>query len=385
MMPDWKNTADIVIIGGGILGISTAYYLAEKGQKNVVLLEKDLLAQASTGLCIGGIRQQFSHPSNILLSQESLRLFKNFREIFNADIDFHQDGYLFLANEKETWKNFLTSAEIQLQYKVPVEILSPEEIKYRWPYLEIKDLQGGTFCSEDGFVDPYMVAMALSNSARDHGVRIVEKTKATNIRIKNGRIQGVQTENGNISTPVVVNVAGPWSGEVSRMAGLKSPVNPYRRQVFAVKSPEILPKPVPMIINQDEFFYFCGEKQILLMGKSDRTEPTSFNTNVDWDFLELVIETAVHRAPILETAEILRGWGGLYAITPDENPIIGTITGLEGYYNAIGFSGHGFQHGPAAGRILSDLILDKHTSFDLTPFASDRFKKGLFKGEKRAV
>jgi sarcosine oxidase subunit beta len=384
-MSRWKRTAEIAVIGGGILGCSTAYHLAKRGQKEVVLLEKDLLAQASTGLSVGGIRLQFSHPANIRLSQETLCLFEHFEEEFNVDIGFYQVGYLFMLQKKNTWEDFLSSVELQRQFNVPVEILSPEEIKHRWPYLEVSDIQGGTFCPKDGYADPHNVAMAFANKARKLGVRIEEKTKVTGIRVESSRVKGVETTKGPISAPIVVNAAGPWGGEVARMAGLEFPVKPYRRQVFMTKAFDAISKPIPMVIDFDALFYFRGEGPGLITGMSDRDEPPSFNTNVDWNFLEKVIEKAVHRAPVLEKAKILRGWGGLYAITPDENPIIGMMSQVKGLFCAIGFSGHGFQHGPAVGRILSELILDGYTDFDLAPFAHDRFGKIKEGGEKRAV
>lgn len=384
-MSRWKRTAEIAVIGGGILGCSTAYHLAKRGQKEVVLLEKDLLAQASTGLSVGGIRLQFSHPANIRLSQETLCLFEHFEEEFNVDIGFYQVGYLFMLQKKNTWEDFLSSVELQRQFNVPVEILSPEEIKHRWPYLEVSDIQGGTFCPKDGYADPHNVAMAFANKARKLGVRIEEKTKVTGIRVESSRVKGVETTKGPISAPIVVNAAGPWGGEVARMAGLEFPVKPYRRQVFMTKAFDAISKPIPMVIDFDALFYFRGEGPGLITGMSDRDEPPSFNTHVDWNFLEKVIEKAVHRAPVLEKAKILRGWGGLYAITPDENPIIGMMSQVKGFFCAIGFSGHGFQHGPAVGRILSELILDGYTDFDLTPFAYDRFGKIKEGGEKRAV
>ncbi|NOR12377.1 MAG: FAD-dependent oxidoreductase [Candidatus Aminicenantes bacterium] len=384
-MGELTNTADVVIIGGGIVGASTAFHLAEQGQKNVVLCERDLLAQASTGLCVGGIRQQFSHPANILLSQEVVRLFERFEEEFGVDIQFRQAGYIFLAQHSDTWEDVKTSVQIQHKYGVPVELLPPEEIKSRWAYLEVNDLEGGTFCPEDGYADPYLVTMAFANAARRLGVHIREQTHVTAISVEHGRIRGVSTTQGPISAPIIVNTAGAWGGEIARMAGLKIPVKPYRRQVFATKAFDLIPRPVPMVIDLDSLFYFRGEDPCIILGMSDREETSSFNTHVDRAFLERVIEAAVYRAPVLEKAEILRGWGGLYAITPDENPIIGVIPEIEGFLCAVGFSGHGFQHGPAVGRILAELICKGQTDFDLTPFAHDRFGKIRGKSERRAI
>jgi sarcosine oxidase subunit beta len=384
-MGAWRDTASVAIIGGGIMGASTAYHLARRGCAGVVILEKDLLAQASTGLSAGGIRQQFSHPANIRLSKEAVRVFERFEEDFGVDMEFRQVGYLFLAQSEDVWQEFLTNVETQRQQGVPVEALTVDEIKYRWPYLNGDDLRGGTFCPEDGYADPYMAAMGFANAARRLGVRIEEQTRVTAIHVEGSKVRGLETTRGPISTPVVVNVAGPWGGEVAHMSGLDLPVKPYRRQVFMTQAFDAIPKPVPMILDIEPAFYFRGEGPGVLMGMSDPHEPSSFHTNVDYRFLEQVIDAAVHRAPILEEAEILRGWGGLYAITPDDNPIIGALPAAEGLFCAIGFSGHGFQQAPTVGRILSELILDGQTGFDLSPFAHDRFDRVTGKAETRVV
>jgi sarcosine oxidase subunit beta len=367
------------------MGLSAAYFLAKRGQKDVILLERDLLAQASTGLCVGGIRQQFSHPANIQLSQETIGRLKNFQQEFETSIDFHQVGYLFLTQKHKTWEDFQASFQTQHRHHVPVTVLQPEEIKERWPYLNVKDLKGGTYGPEDGYVDPYLVAMAVANKARKLGVLIMERTEVIGIRKEMGRISGVETTHGPIFTKIVVNAAGAWGARIARMAGLDLPVLPFRRQVFMTKAFNAIPKLVPMIIDQDTLFYFKGYPPGILMGMSDLSEPSSFHTHVDRSFLEKVTAEAIHRAPVLERAEILRGWGGLYAVTPDENPIIGEIPDVRGFVCAVGFSGHGFQHGLPVGRLLSELILDGRTSFDLSPFAYDRFKKRKKTMEKRTI
>jgi sarcosine oxidase subunit beta len=381
----WVDRARVIIIGGGIMGASTAYHLARRGCSGVVILEKDLLAQASTGLSAGGIRQQFSHPANIRLSQEAVRVFERFEDEFGVDIEFRQVGYLFLAQSEGVWAEFLANVEIQRRHNIPVEALSPEEIRYRWPYLHVADLRGGTFCPQDGYADPYMAAMGFAGAARRLGVHIEEGTRVTAIRAQAGRISGVETTRGPIRAPVVVNVAGPWGGQVARMAGFDLPVHPYRRQVFMTQAFRPIPKPVPMVLDIEPAFYLRGEGPGLLLGMSDPHEPSSFKTHVDYDFMERIIDAAIHRAPLLENAEILRGWGGLYAITPDDNPIIGPLPGVEGLFCAIGFSGHGFQQAPTVGRILAELILDGRTDFDLSPFAHNRFATATGKAETRVV
>jgi sarcosine oxidase subunit beta len=384
-MADWKSTADVVIIGGGIMGLSTAYHLTQRGCTDVVVFEKDMIAQASTGLSAGGIRQQFSNPANIRLSQEAVRVFEQFQERFGVDMEFRQVGYLFLAQSEEVWLEFLDNAQVQSQHNVPVEVLSPDEIKYRWPYLTVDDLMGGTFCPEDGYADPYMAAMGFANAARGLGARIEEQTEVVGIRVGSDRVSGVDTTRGPVTADRVVNVAGPWAGMVSQMTGHDLPVKPYRRQVFVTQAFEEIAKPVPMILDIEPAFYFRGEGPGILMGMSDPDEPSSFRTNIDYGFMERVIDAAIHRAPVLEDAEILRGWGGLYAVTPDDNPIITALPGVDGLFCAIGFSGHGFQQAPTVGRILCELVLDGETEFDLSPFAHDRFGRVTGKSETRVV
>lgn len=383
-MAPWRSKAEIVIIGGGIIGASTAYHLAKCGLKDVILIEKDLLAQGATGLSVGGIRQQFSHPANIKLSQESVRVFERFEEEFGVDIKFQQAGYLFLARKEETWKEFFASVETQHRLGVPVETLAPKEIKRRWPYLNVDDIQGGTFGPKDGYADPYLVTMGFAGAARKLGVDIEELTKVTEIKITGGKVQSVETTRGPISCCMVVNAAGPWAAEVARMAGLELPVRPYRRQVFMTAAFDALPKPVPMIIDQDVSFYLRGADPGIILGMSDPEEPSSFHLHVDREFMEKVVEAATHRVPALEAAEIFRGWAGLYEITPDDNPIIGEIPAVRGFFCACGFSGHGFQQGPAVGRILSQLISEGSTDFDLSPFAHDRFAMKP-EGERKVV
>jgi sarcosine oxidase, subunit beta len=379
-----KKTADVIIIGGGIIGLSIAYHLAEKEAGNITVLERDLLAQASTGLSLGGIRQQFFHPDNIQLSQASLKVFENFKRDFGVDINFRQAGYLFLIQQPDTWTDFLSAAELQKELGVPIEVLSPEEIKKGWPYINTEGLQGGTFGSADGYADPYQAAMGYAKACRNLGVSIREKTEVIDLMIDNGQVSGVETSSGNISAPVVVNAAGAWAAQVGKMAGVDLPVNPYRRQAFMTKAFDLIPKPVPLVIDQDKAFYFRGEDPGIIMGMSDHDEPSSFRTHTDREFLERVIEAAVLRAPVLEQARIMRGWGGLYAITPDSNPIIDALP-IEGLYCAIGFSGHGFQHGPAVGQIMADLILKGEASFDRKPFLYKRFDKPLATGEKSVI
>jgi sarcosine oxidase subunit beta len=378
--------ANVVIIGGGVMGTSTAYHLAKRGCKDVVLVEKDQLASGSTGLSAGGIRLQFSIESNIRLSMESLQVFERFAEEFETEIDFRQHGYLFLATDPKDWAEFQANVAVQQRMGVPVHLLSPQEIGNMGPYLCLDDVLGGTFCPRDGYADPYSVAMGFAKQARHLGVSIREEMEALDIKVSKGKVKAVVTNQGEIATPVVVNVAGPWAAQVGRMVGLELPVVPYRRQVFVTAPFDELPKQIPMIIDFAPSFYFRREGASILMGMTDEDEPPSFNTNFDLAFLVKVGEKAAYRAPVLDRADFMRGWGGLYSITPDDNPVIGKdVGGIEGFYCAVGFSGHGFQQSPAVGRILTDLITSGQTDLDLSPFRFERFRAEEMTGERRVV
>ena len=286
---------------------------------------------------------------------------------------------------EETWREFLVSVETQRRLGVPVEVLESKEISKRWAYLNVSDIRGGTFCAEDGYADPYMVAMGFAQAAQRLGVRIEELTRVTAIQLEGNRIAGVVTSRGSVQTPVVVNAAGPWAADVGRMAGIELPVLPYRRQAFMTRPFDLFPKPVPMIIDQDATFYFRGAEPGLIMGMSDPDEPPSYHLQTDRGFMERVVEAAVHRAPRIENARILRGWAGLYEVTPDDNPIIGRIPHRPGFFCAVGFSGHGFQHGPAVGQVLSLLIAGQPSDLDIEPFFWDRFSDSGNGGERRVV
>ena len=380
------RTAEVVIIGGGVMGASTAYQLARRGVHPVIILERDQLASGSTSLSAGGIRYQFSSEANIRIMLESVPVFEHFAEEFDTEIDFRQDGYLFLATTEETWTDFQANIALQQRMGVPVQLMSPDDIRELAPYLYLDDVIGGTFCPKDGYADPYSVAMGFAKKARELGVLIAEKTEVTDISVTGGRVTGVETPKGRIATPVVVNVTGAWAAQVGRMVGVDLPVKPYRRQVFVTHPFSALPPRIPMIIDFEPSFYFRREGPGILMGMTDKDEPSSFNTNVDWDFLTEVVEKAVHRAPVLEKAGFMRGWGGLYAVTPDDNPIIGKDIGrVEGFYCAVGFSGHGFMQSPAVGRILADLITTGNAGLDLSEFRLERFAHRESIGEKRVV
>ncbi|MCX5909842.1 MAG: FAD-binding oxidoreductase [Deltaproteobacteria bacterium] len=370
-----EKTADIVIIGGGIIGVSIAYHLAQKKAGKVVLLEKGMLGEGSTAKWAGGIRAQFSTEINIRFSLESFETWNHFEEIFEMELGFKKVGYLFLAATADEWGIFQANADLQHKFGIFVEMLTPSEIQRRWPYLKVDDLRGGTFCSWEGYAGPYEALSGFAKGARRGGVKIFEGTEAQEIIRENGKILAVRTSQGEIATPIVVNAAGPYAELVGKLAGVEVPVKPYRRQLFFTAPFPHIPDPIPLVIDFHRGWYFRREGAGLLLSGPKDSFP-SFNIDVDYDAMVEVAENSIYRVPLLEKAEMNRGWAGSYEISPDNHAILGEAPGVKGFFLANGFSGHGFQHSPAVGKVMSELILGENPSIDISCLSRDRFRTG---------
>ena len=390
-----KNSADVVIIGGGCMGASVAYHLAARGVTDVVLLEREpQLGTGSTGRNAGGFRHQFSHPANIALSKESIALFANFEEAVGSPIDFWPDGYLFLLSSPSSVRAFQQNVAVQREHGIAVDWLSAPDAASLCPGLDVTGVLGATYCGDDGIADPNGVTMGFAKAAQAQGVEIRRGEEATAISVEHGRVTNVRTSAGTISTYNVVNAAGPWASEIGRMAGTNVPVAPERRHIFIAQPPGggswdaaagQVPSSKLMVIDFESTFYFHREGGGLLFGMGDPDERPGFDTTVRWDFLPKVIDVAVKRLPALGDAAVSHAWAGLYEMTPDHNPIIGAAPDRHGFFTIAGFSGHGFQHSPAAGRILADLMTGRDHGLDVTPFAPDRFARDVRPGELNVV
>ena len=369
------ETADIVIIGAGIVGCSIAYHLALQRAGSIVVLERELVCSGATGKSAGGIRQQFATEVNLRLSLASLKMFHTMKDELGVDPEFRQVGYLFMASTPSELEMFRRQAEIQRRHGIPVQIVATDDIRRLVPCVLVEDILGGAFCPTDGYAAPYEVTVGYAAAARRLGVKIQEKREAAAILRDGARVAGVQTPQGAIQAPVVVNAAGPWGGIVGALAGVEVPVKPFRRQIFITRPlPEFSTEP-PLTIDYHRSWYFRGEMGgCLFSGPKD--EESTFNTNVDWEHLAESVATAVARVPALEQAEINRGWAGSYDISPDNNAILGAVPELAGFYLATGHSGHGFMHGPVTGKLMAELILTGRTTIDVSPLALERFRTG---------
>lgn len=371
-----EKTADVVIIGGGIIGVSIAYHLALKKAGKVILLEKGQLGEGSTSRCVGGIRTQFSTEINIRFSLESVKTFERFEEEFGVNPEFKRIGYLFLAATDLEMEVFGENIKLQRKFGIPVELLNTGEIKARWPYLRIDDILGGAFCPWDGYAGPSEVLSGFVSGAKRAGVRIYEGAEVVGILLEKGKVIGMKTKGEEISTPIIVNAGGPFASSVGEMAGVKIPVKPLRRQVFVTAPFHLTDQSIPLTIDFHRGWYFRQEVDgLLLSGPLDR-EP-SFNLNIDFEAMAEASENAMYRVPALEKSRIARGWAGLYEISPDNHAILGEVPGIEGLILANGFSGHGFQHSPAVGKVIAELIVEgKATTIDISPLSIERFEKG---------
>lgn len=380
------KTADIVIIGGGVMGASAAYHLAQRGMKNIILLEKEtFFGQGATGRCAGGVRYQFSTEINIKLSIESLPMLERFKDEIGQDVSYKQFGYLLVATNKKDVNVFEHNVKMQNGLGVPTQLLSGDEVRRRLPIMKFDDALAGTFNAKDGIVDPNSVVMGYIGAAQRMGVQAFTGAEVTGITVSGDKVEEVQTTIGAVKTRMILNAAGPWASPIGQMAGVQLPVIPLRRQMFTTNPLKEIPADFPFVIDFAKSLYFHREGEGLLIGMSNQNEQPGFEQNVDEDFELINFEAAIERIPLIEKAQRTSHWAGLYEVTPDAHPIYGE-TNVDGFYVCAGFSGHGFMHGPVSGKLMAEKILDgKFSSVDVSMLDLKRFEEGRLIQEYNVV
>jgi len=379
--------ADVVIVGGGAMGASTAYHLALKGCKDVVLLERhSLFGQETSGKCAGGIRYQFSTEINIRLSILSLPMLDRFEEELGQAIDLRRCGYLFLLTREEDVKAFRASLTLQHRLGVMTEWLTGDQVRSRLPFMRLDDLLGATWNPQDGLVDPNSLVQGYIAGARRLGAKCLPEIEITGINLEGRRVRGVKTKVGEIATPIIVNAAGPWAAKIGEMVDVEISVFPVRRQIAVTAPISQLPSDFPFIIDFARNLYFHREGPGILTGMSNLNEPPSFNQQVDPEWELIHFDAAMARIPFLQNVGVSSRWAGLYELTPDAHPILGKAPEVEGFYCINGFSGHGLMHGPACGLLLAEEILDgKAHTLDITSLRLSRFREGKLIHEYNVV
>jgi sarcosine oxidase subunit beta len=375
-----KILCDAVVVGGGIAGVSVAYHLAERGLKDVVLLEKEpLLGTGSSAASAGVIYHHFPEKVNQRLSRASMRALNEFETKFDAKIEFRRSGCVQTASTSEDLAMLRAMHDGALDLGVESHLLSPAQLAEIVPGLTTDDLQGAIYTPDDGYFDPHGVIQGYAAEARRLGVRFLTGTPAIGVIVRSGRIEGVKTPAERISTGVVVDSAGPLAAQVARMAGLPLPITTVKRQIFISAPTDIVRSDAPFYFDRTPPFYFRPESGGLLMSIAEMDQCSPRDLKLDWTSAGVLAQRATRRMPALESLRLMRGWAGLRSMTPDRAAILGPVPEPAGFHLAVGFSGHGVMHSPMTGSIVAAMILDPSiTSFDdidLAPLRFERFAR----------
>ena len=380
--------ASVVVIGGGVVGCSTAFHLAEAGV-DVLLVERDSLGSGSSSKAAGGVRACFSDPVNVALGKRSLALLADVGTRPGGEIDLHKVGYLFLLTTADQVTDFSGAVEVQNSLGVTSRIIGADEAHRISPLANVDDVIAACWSPDDGTVTPEAVVQAYAAGARRHGARLVTGAEVVGAEVVDGEVRGVTLRhNGSehyVATGTVIVAAGAWSASVGELLGFDLPVQPLRREIVVTGPIADMPSSIPMTVDAGTTFYFHGEGRGLLAGWSDPSVPFGFDLTRDPDYLEGLVRQAEHRAPRLLEAEVIGGWAGFYEISPDHDGIVGELGSISRVLYATGFSGHGFLQAPALGEVLRDMVLRRDPEIDIAALSVDRFGLGISRNERHLV
>lgn len=369
------NKANIVIIGAGISGLSTAYNLAKKGMKDIVVIDKSFITSGSTGRCGAGVRQQWGTKLNCILAKKSIEFFTTANQElgYEKDIEFKQEGYLILSTSKEEDEVFKKNVEVQNSIGIPSKILTVEEALEIVPHLNKDAFTSASFCKTDGHVNPFLMSEAYYLAARKLGVKFYFYEEVLKIEVNDNKITKVITDKHEFSTDKVVNAAGGFSHEVGEMVGIDLPTFSENHEILVTEPTKRMQGPMVMSFSKN---IYCQQVPhgSFLMGRSNPEALKNHDISSSWQFLDEMAKTVCHILPEVGKLRVVRTWGGSYNVSPDHQPIISDIDELPGFYVACGYSGHGFMFAPITGILLSQMILNE----ELEDYAKDlnikRFK-----------
>jgi sarcosine oxidase subunit beta len=382
---DLPARASVVIVGGGVMGVSTAFHLAEAGVRDVLLLDRAPLGSGSTCKAAGGVRAQFSDELNIALGARSLEAFARFGERPGQEIDLHRVGYLWLLDDPADVATFEASVRLQNDMGVPSRMISVAEARALAPLVDADGLLAAAFSPTDGHCSPESVVLGYATAARRRGARIRTGCHVTGVEVRDGQVRAVLVGDRRVETEAVVCAAGAWSAAVGAMAGVDLPVTPLRRQIVFTEPVADLPPDLPMTIDYSSTYYFHREGPGLLLGMSDPEQEPGFLLDVSDAWLPRLGEAIGRRTPAVLDMGLTGAWAGLYEMSPDHNGLIGEDPAVSRFLYATGFSGHGFLMGPAVGEVLRDLYLGREPFVDVGPFSRDRFTRSGGRPEANLV
>jgi len=388
--PDLPDHAEVVVVGGGVMGTSIAFHLAEAGVPGVLLLERDQLGAGSTSRCAGGVRAQFSHPVNIELGRRGLAAFERFPTRPGQQIDLHQPGYLFLVTDPADVPVFTEAVALQNRLGVPTRLLDAQQAAELAPGVVTGDVLLATHHARDGYCSPESVVLGYATGARRHGAAVRTGVDVTGIETSGGGVTGVRTARGTVRTSTVVCAAGAWSRALAAHAGVDLPVTPLRRQILvteplAERHRAALPATMPMTIDATTTFYLHREGPAVLFGMSYRDEQPGELLTYSEDWLPDLMDAVERRCPVLGEIGLAQRWAGLYEVTPDHDALVGEAPEVSRLLYATGFSGHGFLQGPAVGEVIRDLYLGREPVVDVSALSASRFSASAPGRTERAI
>ena len=372
-----KNSYDIVIVGGGIIGCSVAFELAKRGRKDILIIEQEYLTSGATGRCGAGIRQQWGSVLNATLAVESTHIFESLEEYtgYSGNCGLNQGGYLLVAYTEKEWAQFQINLEVQHSLGINSFAVAVENIRDIVPHINTADMFGACFCAKDGHADPYHCTYAYAKGAQRMGVDIETYTTVTGFKVENGRIHTVQTGKGDVQAGAVINCTGGHAAVMAAMVGEELPIYPERHQILITEPVAHIMDPMVMSFHR-HFYVQQTPHGSVIMGIGDPTEPESFNIRSSWQFLEETAWLVTRTLPAFRDLRVVRQWAGLYDMCPDRNPIINEAQSCEGFYTIAGFSGHGFMLAPRVAILMANHLTGQEDSIDIKRFSSDRFRTG---------